>query len=97
MPEITQTVNQPRRRVPLYALRTLRRLSREELAGMAGVSPRTIYAIEVEGVHPQRATRHVLALALGVAVAELSQDDECRPGEERRRQDRADGRDNDST
>jgi DNA-binding XRE family transcriptional regulator len=40
-------------------------LSREGLAVRAGLSARTIYAIEVEGVRPQRATCVVLGLALG--------------------------------
>jgi hypothetical protein len=50
------------------------------LAGLAGISPRTIYAIEVEGVKPQRATQHVLALALGISVTDL-EEDERRPVE----------------
>ena len=54
---------------PLQQLRTARGLSRETLAATAGVSPRTIYGIEVERRQPLRATARVLALAL-----------ECEPG-----------------
>jgi DNA-binding XRE family transcriptional regulator len=46
-------------------------LSRERLAALAGLSPRTIYAIEVEGVQPQRATQRVLAEALGCQPSDL--------------------------
>lgn len=56
---------------PLFHLRRAQGLSRERLAALAGLSPRTIYAIEVAGVQPQRATRHVLADALGCAPADL--------------------------
>jgi DNA-binding XRE family transcriptional regulator len=44
---------------------------REILAANAGVSPRTVYAIELEGVQPTRATRVVLAMALSCGVADL--------------------------
>lgn len=49
----------------LYALRTQRGWSIEELASRAGVSARTIYNAEVIGRQPHRATRVVLAHALG--------------------------------
>jgi DNA-binding XRE family transcriptional regulator len=53
------------------AARQARGLSRERLGALAGVSPRTIYNIEVEGVRARRATCHVLAEALGWSVKEL--------------------------
>jgi transcriptional regulator with XRE-family HTH domain len=56
---------------PLMSARRARRLSRERLAALAGVSARTIYALEVEGGRPQHATRHVLAEALGLDAVEL--------------------------
>lgn len=59
----------------LIDVRRAHGLSRERLAALAGVSPRTIYAIEVEGVQPQRATRYVLAHALGCDVSDLSLND----------------------
>jgi transcriptional regulator with XRE-family HTH domain len=46
--------------------------SREVLAARAGLSARTIYAIELEGVQPQRATRRVLAEALGCEPEDLN-------------------------
>jgi transcriptional regulator with XRE-family HTH domain len=49
----------------LESERRARGLSREELASLAGLSPRTIYALELEGVRAHRATRRVLAIALG--------------------------------
>ena len=58
-------------------------LSRERLAASAGVSVRTIYALEVEGVRPRRATQRVLADALGVSPSDLFSDYErpaVRPG-----------------
>jgi transcriptional regulator with XRE-family HTH domain len=55
----------------LQALRVARNLSREALAAAAGVSPRTIYGIEVEGARPHRATRQVIAQALGCDPAAL--------------------------
>lgn len=51
-----------------------RGLSRERLAALAGLSPRTIFAIEVEGVRPQRATCRVLADALGCDASALGDD-----------------------
>lgn len=56
---------------PLFWARRARGLSRERLAALAGVSPRTVYAIEVEGVQPQRATRTVIAAALGCETSDL--------------------------
>jgi DNA-binding XRE family transcriptional regulator len=62
-------------------------MSREQLAAEAGLSARTIYAIEVEGVRPQRATRRVLAEALGCTRAEIeaivNPHDKQRPGRNR--------------
>jgi DNA-binding XRE family transcriptional regulator len=52
-------------------MRTAQGLSREVLAAAAGVSARTIYAIEIEGNRPQRATQRVLALALDCDVADI--------------------------
>lgn len=60
---------------PLTRLRAGRGLSREVLAAMAGLSPRTLYAIEREGVRPQRATCHVLADALGCSPGDLTNDE----------------------
>jgi DNA-binding XRE family transcriptional regulator len=73
MPEVTQSVSltSPTASHPLVRLRNRRNLSREVLAALAGVSPRTIYAIEVEGVRPQRATLRVLCMALGCEAADL--------------------------
>lgn len=51
-----------------------RGMSREQLGADAGLSPRTIYAIEMEGVCPQRATRRVLATALGCDPEDLIDD-----------------------
>lgn len=48
------------------------RSSRERLAALAGVSARTIYAIEIERVRPQRSTCRVLATALRIDVSDLS-------------------------
>lgn len=39
-------------------------LSREVFAAECGLSPRTIYAIEIEGVRPQRATCAVIEMTL---------------------------------
>jgi hypothetical protein len=43
-----------------------------------------VYAIEVEGVRPQRATRRVLALALGCAVEDIFPPNESTPGAQSR-------------
>jgi len=43
----------------------------ESLAGKAGISLRTVFAIERQHVRPQRATRLAIALALGLSVDEL--------------------------
>ena len=48
------------------------RLSREELAALAGLSPRTIYNLEHGLRSPHRATRAVLAAVLGCESAELA-------------------------
>jgi transcriptional regulator with XRE-family HTH domain len=60
----------------LRRVRTDLGMSRERLAALAGLTPRTIYAIEIEGVNPHRATRKVLALALGVKPAHLFPNEE---------------------
>jgi DNA-binding XRE family transcriptional regulator len=49
-------------------------LSRERLAALAGLSPRTLFAIEREDVCPQRATVRVLAAALGCHPEDLLND-----------------------
>lgn len=77
----TTAVNHPTR-TALERERQLRGLSREELAALAGLSPRTIYALEVEEVRAQRATRRVLALALDCNVAELFPVNDQRPATE---------------
>lgn len=59
------SVVSPPPRMPLAKLRIDRGLTREQLAARAGLAARTIYGIEREGVHPQRATIRVLAEALG--------------------------------
>jgi transcriptional regulator with XRE-family HTH domain len=81
MPEVMRKESQrPRIRSPLLKQRDAQGLSREELARRAGLSPRTIYAIELEGVHPQRATKYVLAQALGIEPDALEpQNDERQP------------------
>jgi transcriptional regulator with XRE-family HTH domain len=50
----------------LQRLREGQGLTREALAARAGLSARSIYGHELEGVRPQRATAYLLALALGV-------------------------------
>lgn len=73
-PSGTSAVSTARPSIDNVAVAELRRaagLSRERLAAKAGVSVRTIYALEVEGVCPRRATQQVLAEALGVAASDL--------------------------
>jgi DNA-binding XRE family transcriptional regulator len=41
------------------------------LASLAGVSARTVFAIETEGRQPTRAVAHVLAEALGIEIETL--------------------------
>jgi len=48
------------------------RLSREELAALAGLSPRTIYNLEYGLRRPHRATRFVLAAVLGCEPGDLA-------------------------
>jgi DNA-binding XRE family transcriptional regulator len=60
------------RRTTLRERRLALGLSREGLAIAAGLSARTIYALEVEGVRPQRATIRVLADALGCQPNDLT-------------------------
>jgi len=59
------------RTVRLTLVREAAGLSRDALAVYAGISPRTVYNIEVRGKQPHRATKRVLALTLGVAVEEI--------------------------
>lgn len=56
---------------PLALLREAHDFSRERLAQRAGVSARTVFGIEREGVRPRRATAVVLAAALGCSPADL--------------------------
>jgi len=77
VPEISQPPRGPRS--ALEGIRRARGLSREGLAAVAGVSPRTIYNIEVEGRDPRRATKRALCLALERTVAEVFPGD---PGDE---------------
>lgn len=55
----------------LEAARLARGLSRERLAAHAGLSARTIYAIERGGVCPHRATVRMLTEVLGRPASEL--------------------------
>lgn len=74
MPAVTDTSSDMARTTPESRLRAIRRgrgLTGEELAARAGLSLKTIYSIEVDGVRPQRATRRVLALALGITVEDI--------------------------
>jgi DNA-binding XRE family transcriptional regulator len=64
----------------LYQLRSERGWSLEELAARAGVSPRTIYNAEVGDRRPQRATRRVLADALGCQPDDINGNDPGEPG-----------------
>jgi len=57
------------------------RLSREELAALAGLSPRTIYNIEHGLRRPHRATRSVLAAVLGCELADLAFNRNGPPGQ----------------
>jgi transcriptional regulator with XRE-family HTH domain len=52
-------------------LRAARGLSRDELAALAGVSPRTLYDLEHGLTRPQRSTATVLADALGCDPEDL--------------------------
>lgn len=63
----------------LLGVRIARNLSRERLASLAGLSPRTIYAIETGAVRPQRATVLALSLALQCTVHDLTDDHEPVP------------------
>jgi len=57
------------------------RLSREELAALAGLSPRTIYNVEHGLRRPHRATRFVLAAVLGCEPSELASNRNDPPGQ----------------
>lgn len=78
----------------LYQLRSARGWSLEELAARAGVSARTIYNAEVGDRCPQRATRSVLASALGCDPDDLLTKTESavRGGALVKTDDRGDGR-----
>jgi len=56
-------------------------LSREELAALAGLSPRTIYNVEYGLRRPHRATRFVLAAVLGCEPSELAFNRNDPPGQ----------------
>ena len=56
----------------LLRLRSERGLSRERLAALAGLAPRTITGIERQGVCAHRSTALALAVALGCEIEELS-------------------------
>jgi transcriptional regulator with XRE-family HTH domain len=56
---------------PLRKTREAQGLSRESLAGRAGISLRSLERIEAGKVNPHRATLHVLAAVLGVSPDEL--------------------------
>jgi DNA-binding XRE family transcriptional regulator len=70
----TPEVSAAERMHPLERVRHSVGLSREQLAAAAGVSTGTIYGIERCGVSPQRATRAVLAMTLGLMPGELFPD-----------------------
>lgn len=57
--------------IGLRAIRIARGLSAEELAARAGLSPRTVYNLERRLTKPHRATRRVLAGALGIDPDDL--------------------------
>lgn len=68
----TRVVSPPARtKIKLLELRALAGLSRERLAALAGLSPRTIYAIEREGVRPHEPTLYALANALNCDLEDL--------------------------
>ncbi len=73
------TACSPVERTALEAARHAAGLSRERLGALAGVSAGTVYAIEVEGVNATRATRTVLALALGCSAGDIFPINEQRP------------------
>jgi transcriptional regulator with XRE-family HTH domain len=56
----------PIARTPLERARQAAGLSREQLAGAAGVSARTLFSIEREDAYPRQATQAVLCIALGL-------------------------------
>ncbi len=56
---------------PLRTIRRQRGFSQEQLAVYSGTSARTIRYVELEGVHPQRATRQALARVLNVPVEDI--------------------------
>jgi transcriptional regulator with XRE-family HTH domain len=64
----------------LQALREAQGLSRERLAGLAEISPRTIYNIEVKGTSPHRLTANAIAFVLGVDAGWLLTKDVEAPG-----------------
>lgn len=60
-----------RAQTPLETARVGAGLSRDRLAGIAGISPRTIVRLEKEARHPQALTRFRLAAALKQPAAAL--------------------------
>ena len=72
------------RRIDRHRLRAIREeqgVSRDRLAGAAGVASRTVAAIESGEAEPRAATVTVLAMALGVEVDALTHDDLAGGGE----------------
>ncbi len=61
---------------PLRRLREAKGFTAEDLAYLAGVSSRTVYALEAGHNFPRRATQRVLADALGCSPRDLIDDPE---------------------
>jgi transcriptional regulator with XRE-family HTH domain len=59
---------------PLRQLREAKGYTAEDLAYLAGVSSRTVYALEAGANFPRRATQRVLADALGCSPQDLIND-----------------------
>ena len=55
------------------------RIDQDQLAGLCGVSRRTIVSYETQGKYPREATLRKLASALGVTERYLTNDDETDP------------------
>jgi DNA-binding XRE family transcriptional regulator len=75
MTRLTTADSSPGLSQPLRTVRQARILrgrTQDELAAKAGVTAGTIYAIEVKGTNPHRATRRVIAAALGCDPRELA-------------------------
>src|ERR1039458_4132468 len=67
------------RRTALYEARIAAGLSAEKLAGRAGISAKTVYAIERGTTVARDLTRHALSRALGCEVEALFPANEERP------------------